>query len=89
MSKADWIADLAAMACRNINTKMVVVCEKEGLGFRGKIEDMPIELMQKWATTPDGEMFMQEAVLEAEEVFAESGVNHGFGRRAKRGEKEK
>jgi len=32
----------------NINTQMVVEFEKYGRTFRGKMRDMPIELMSQW-----------------------------------------
>jgi hypothetical protein len=65
----EWIVDLGNMTCRNINTKMVVEFQKSGKGYKGKIKDMPIELMAQWAKLKDGERLMQKTVMDAEEVF--------------------
>jgi hypothetical protein len=68
-ANGEWIADLGAMRCRNITTNLVVVFEKSGKTLCGKIKDMPMGLFSKWAAEPDGEMKIQNAVMEAEEVF--------------------
>ena len=64
-----WIADLGTMTCHNVTNKIIVVFEKSGKTMAGKIKDMPMELMAKWAAEPEGEMKIQKAVMEAEEVF--------------------
>ena len=51
---------------------------------------MPIELMVEWTEKPDGERFIQEAVIKAEEVFLhayiEKIIEEGkLGKEAKRG----
>ena len=65
----EWVADFGTMTCRNINNQIVVVFEKKGNSLIGKINDMPIELMEKWAAIPHGENYMKKAVMEAEEIF--------------------
>ena len=65
----EWIADVGAMMCRNVSNKIIVGFERSGKTLTGKIKDMPMELMAKWAGEPEGEMKIQKAVMEAEEVF--------------------
>ena len=69
ISDGEWIADLRAMTCRNYINNIVVVFEKKGKMPIGKIKDIPIELMEKWAALPHGENNIKNAVMEAEEVF--------------------
>jgi hypothetical protein len=64
-----WIADVGNMTCRNIESRIVVVMQKKGDVFEGKIQDMPLGLMEKWAGERHGERRIQVAVMEAEEVF--------------------
>ena len=47
----DWQVNLEAMTCRNCTTGIEVVFEKNGKALIGKINDMPIELMQNLAET--------------------------------------
>ena len=65
----EWIADLTNMTCRDITNNIVVIFEKAGIGFRGKLKDIPMDLFAKWAAEPHGERRIQSAVMEAEEVF--------------------
>jgi hypothetical protein len=65
----EWLVDTEAMICRNNNTKIVVKFEKSGNAFIGKIKDMPIELTLRLAKMKDGEMLLQKAVMDAEEIF--------------------
>ena len=68
-ASSDWIADLGAMTCRNCVNNIIVAFDRNWRTLTGKIKDMPIELMEKWAAVPDGEKYIQNAVMEAEEVF--------------------
>jgi hypothetical protein len=76
-----WVADLEAMACRNILTNMVVEFEKSGSSYVGKIKDMPLETFGQLAKQRHGERFIKNAVAEAEEVFLraviEKDIEHG------------
>jgi hypothetical protein len=65
----NWIADLATMTCRNYANNIVVIFGKNGKTLQGKIKDIPMELFEKWAVEPNGERNIQNAVMEAEEVF--------------------
>ena len=69
IASGDWIADLGSMSCRNCINKIVVTFEKNGNVLTGKIKDIPIELMEKWAAEPQGEKHIRNTVMEAEEVF--------------------
>jgi hypothetical protein len=64
-----WIADLKAMTCRNIENGVVVVFEKNGGALQGKIKDIDVVLINKWAGEPHGERRIRVMVEEAEEVF--------------------
>ena len=44
----EWIADIEAMTCRNTANKLLVILEKKGKGFAGKIKDMPLTLLEEW-----------------------------------------
>ena len=69
IAQGEWIADLGAMICRNINNGIIVCFEKDGKHLTGKIKDLPFELMEQWAQVRDGHKIMRKAVMEAEEVF--------------------
>jgi hypothetical protein len=64
-----WIADLGAMTCRNIESRVVVGFQKRGKTIEGKLQDMPVDLLEKWAALECGEKHIRQAVEEAEEVF--------------------
>jgi hypothetical protein len=64
-----WIADLGSMTCRNLENRITVTFRRRGKTFEGKLDDMPVELMESWAALPNGEQYIQRAVEEAEEVF--------------------
>jgi hypothetical protein len=61
--------DLENMTCRNTENKIIVTFQKNGGEFEGNIQDMPMELMSKWADERHGERRIKEAVMEAEKVF--------------------
>jgi hypothetical protein len=69
ITNGNWIADLGSMICRNIENGMVVGFYKNGEVLEGKIQDIPMEIMEKWAIERHGENRIKAAVMEAEEVF--------------------
>jgi hypothetical protein len=69
ITNGKWIADLGAMTCRSIENRIVVGFQRKGKTFEGKIQDMPMELLGRWAALPDGEKRIRQAVEEAEDVF--------------------
>ena len=84
MAHDEWIADLGAMTCWNINNKIVVVFESWGSTLSGKLKYIPMALFACWAAEPHGERKIKKAIMEAEEVFLrvyfeselEKGVSH-------------
>jgi hypothetical protein len=64
-----WVADLGAMICLNIENRIVVSFKQNGNILEGKLQDMPVNLLEKWAALPQGEKYIRQAVEEAEEVF--------------------
>jgi len=69
VAQGEWIADLGSMVCRNITNGIIVSFTKSGKYFTGKIKDMPMDVLAKWAEKPQGSMLIQKAVMDAEEVF--------------------
>jgi hypothetical protein len=65
----EWIVDSEAFTCKNNLTKIVVGFTKNGDTYMGKIMDIPLELMARLAKMKDGDLFLQKAVLDAEEIF--------------------
>jgi len=79
--KNGWIADLETMTCHNIDTSIVVFFEKNKNVFLPKIENIPIDIFDKWAKMKDveKEKDKEKIISEAEDVFMsafiESGIN--------------
>jgi hypothetical protein len=69
ITKGNWIADLGAMTCRNIENRVAVTFTQKANTFEGKIQDMPVEVLEDWAALTEGERLVRQAVEEAEEVF--------------------
>jgi precorrin-6B methylase 2 len=78
ITDGEWIADLGAMTCKNINTQMIVEFEKSGKTYIGKIRDIPIEIMSKWAELKHGEKLVINAIREAEEVYLRALAERDF-----------
>jgi len=76
--QGDWIADLGALVCRNVKNGIIVNFEMTGRSIAGKIKDMPMELVEKWAEMPKGYELVIKAVEEAEEVFLRAAVEREF-----------
>jgi hypothetical protein len=66
---SEWIADLEAMTCRNINTKIIISFEKQGESVSAKIDYIPLEMLRTWALTKEVRINMRKAIMEAEDVF--------------------
>jgi len=52
-----------------VSVTLLVGFTKSGETYIGKIKDMPIELTVRLAKMKDGDLLIQKAVLDAEEVF--------------------
>jgi hypothetical protein len=64
-----WLVDTEAMLCSNSLTKIVVGFMRNGETYIGKINDMPLELMVRLSKMKDGDLLLQKAVMDAEEIF--------------------
>ena len=67
-----WIPDLENLTCLHEGSKIEVVFQRKGNTFIGKLNDMPVDLMDSWAADPNGESYIKAAVTEAEEVFLQA-----------------
>jgi hypothetical protein len=70
-----WIVDLEDLTFMNTNTKIVVEMEKNEKAYIGKIKTLPIEIMEKLSRIKDGELIIQKAVIDAEEIFMKTYYN--------------
>ena len=77
----NWKVDLENLTCQNIENHMIIAFEKKGTALEGKIRDMPIELLEKWAREPNGERHIKIAVIEADEVFFRAYFNREIERK--------
>jgi hypothetical protein len=68
-ANTEWVADVVTMTCKNTTNNIVVSFEKSGSNLKGKITNLPLELIKSWAIEKRGEMNIRNAILEAEEVF--------------------
>jgi len=67
--KTCWIADLETMTCRNTNTNIVVIFEKEKNVFLPRFKDIPAGISEKWAKMEDVEKEKEKIMEEAEDAF--------------------
>ena len=65
----EWFVDTETRLCSNNLTKTVVGFVRNGEMYTGKIKDMLSELLIRLAKMKDGDLLLQKAVLDAEEVF--------------------
>jgi hypothetical protein len=61
--------DLGNLTCYNTEYKIIIAFEKRGTALEGKIRDIPIELLEKWAKEPDGETRIRKVFIEADQIF--------------------
>jgi len=74
--KNAWVADLETMTCRNTNTNIVVIFEKERNVFLPKIKDIPADISEKWAKMEDVEKEKERIIEEAEDVFMKAFIEN-------------
>ena len=67
-----WIPDIDNLTCWNEDNCIEVVFERRGNTFVGKLNDMPDNLMDAWASDPNGSSYIRQAVTEAEEAFLQA-----------------
>ncbi|MCL2044055.1 MAG: hypothetical protein FWG89_07950 [Treponema sp.] len=64
-----WIPDPENLKCRHDGSNIEVVFEQQGTTFIGKLNALPIDLMDAWAADHNGAGYIRQAVREAEEAF--------------------
>ena len=69
-----WHVDLKNLTCRNTENQLVIAFEKRGTALAGKIKNIPLELVEKWAH-PNSNSLLRKAVIEADEVFYKAYFN--------------
>jgi hypothetical protein len=65
----EWVVDTEALICRNILTEIVVGFERRGETYFGRIKNIPLKLTASLAKMNDGNLLLQKAILDAEEIF--------------------
>ena len=70
-----WHVDLKNLTCLNIENNLVIAFEKQGTALAGKIKTMPLDLVQKWTFSPNGNSLLRKAVIEADEAFYKAYFN--------------
>ena len=65
----NWQVDLNNFTCRNTENEIVIVFEKKGAALVGKIQYLPIRISAEWIKDSNGEKYIRNAVIEADEVF--------------------
>jgi hypothetical protein len=68
-ANGEWVTDLANMTCRNTTNNIVVLFKKVEGKLIGKIKDLPLKIVSKWATEGQGDIGIKDAVVEAEVIF--------------------
>jgi hypothetical protein len=69
VANTEWVADVVTMTCKNTTNNIVVLFEKTGKNLRGKIINLPLELINCWTVEKKGEINIRKAVQEAEKSF--------------------
>jgi hypothetical protein len=69
ITNTEWVADTATMTCKNTTNNIVVLFERLGKNLTGKIINLPLELINKWAVEKTVEKNIRNALREAEEIF--------------------
>ena len=80
----NWQVDLNNMTCRNTENEIVIVFEKRGPALVGKIQFLPIRLSAEWIKDPNGERYIRNAVIEADEVFFQAYFKREIKRKTER-----
>ena len=65
----EWVANLVTMTCINTTNNIIVVFENLEGSLIGRIKNIPIELVNKWASQKHIEKNINDAVREAEDFF--------------------
>lgn len=66
------------MTCKNTTNNIVVLFERLGKNLAGKIINIPLELINKWAVEKAVEKNIRNALREAEEIFFKAYFNNDY-----------
>jgi len=77
-ANTEWVADVVTMTCKNTANNIVVLFEKLGKTLTGKIINLPLELINKWAVEKTVERNIRNALKEAEEIFLKAYSNNNY-----------
>ena len=69
ISNMDWIINLKDMTCRNIDTDIVIIYERDGDDILGRIKELPNKIYEQWAYREDGAILFKQILKEAREIF--------------------
>ena len=64
-----WKADKNEMTCTNSDHNIIVKMQKDGEKLKGKLLDMPIELLSEISELENGEKIIEKIVTNAERDF--------------------
>ena len=74
----NWITDLATSTCWNCVNRVIVAIENDGNTLTGKIKDIPVDLLDKWALDPQCNKYLSSIVSEAKEAFTKAYYENDF-----------
>ena len=70
LSDLSWVIDTKEMICRDNKNQIVVKMQKEGNGFRGKLQDMPVELFAELAGCANGERIIEKILKNVQREYS-------------------
>jgi len=65
----EWVVDMATMTCWNKANNIVVVFEKFGKILIAKIQNIPLDVVNKWAKENQVEININNTIKQAEDSF--------------------
>jgi len=68
-TNSEWVTDLTKMTCRNTTNNIVILFKKINGSLIGEVRNLPMKIVNKWATEGQGETSIKNTVTEAEIIF--------------------
>jgi hypothetical protein len=68
-ASGEWVTDLVNMTCRNTANNIVVIFKMIEGRLIGRIKELPMKIVTKWAVEGEGNIGLKDAVIEAEGMF--------------------
>jgi len=68
-ANGEWVTDLVKMTCMNTTNNIVILFRKINGSLIGEIKNLPMKIVNKWATEGQGDTNIKNIVIEAEIVF--------------------